>query len=89
MKSWQAAALLAAILCAAGRTPAGCLPAGYYRSDSIGLALEPLPGAASQEPYLLRVQWRGGLETRTLYHEGKELRRWELSAGMERVFEAA
>jgi antitoxin component YwqK of YwqJK toxin-antitoxin module len=63
-------------------------PAGYYRSDAIGLALEPVPGFSRQEPFLLRVRRDGELETRTLYKEGKELRRWELSPKLERIFEA-
>jgi YD repeat-containing protein len=39
-------------------------------------------------PYLLLVQSRDGLEIRTLYHEGRESRRWELAAGQERVYAA-
>jgi YD repeat-containing protein len=61
-------------------------PAGYYRSNAIGLALAPLPGFSRQEEYLLRVQREGEREIRTLYEEGRELRRWELSPGLERVF---
>jgi antitoxin component YwqK of YwqJK toxin-antitoxin module len=62
------------------------VPAGWYRSDALGLALEPLPGARRGEPQLLRVEWDGETEIRTLYSEGKESRRWELSPGMERVY---
>ena len=79
------AALLAALALLAGG-PAHGLQAGWYRSDAIGLALEPLPGARREEPYLLLVQSRDGLEIRTLYHEGRESRRWELAAGQERVY---
>jgi hypothetical protein len=77
--------LLGALLLA----PPGLLgqPAGYYRSDSIGLALEPLPGFSAREDYLLRVQREGDLETRTLYRSGRELRRWERTPSREKVFE--
>ena len=79
------ALLLAAALLLA-RPAAFGLPSGWYRSDAIGLALEPLPGARQGEPYLLRVEWRGELEIRTLYKEKEESRRWELSPGLERVY---
>jgi hypothetical protein len=62
-------------------------PVSWHRSDAIGLALESVPGFDRREPYLLRVQKDGELETRTLYQEGRELRRWELSPKLERVFE--
>jgi YD repeat-containing protein len=64
------------------------LQAGWYRSDAIGLALEPVAGARAGEPYLLHVEQRGGLEVRTLYAEGKMSRRWELSPSLERVYDA-
>jgi YD repeat-containing protein len=70
-----------------GGSPAFGLPAGWYRSDAIGLALEPLPSTRRGEPYLLQVEQRGELEVRTLYQEGKAVRRWELSPGLERVYE--
>gem|GEM_PF-2000614 len=79
------AALLAALALLAGG-PAHGLQAGWYRSNAIGLALEPLPGARREEPYLLLVQSRDGLEIRTLYHEGRESQRWEVAAGQERVY---
>jgi YD repeat-containing protein len=66
--------------------PAHGLEAGWYRSDAIGLALEPLPGARREEPYLLLVQSRCEREIRTLYHEGRESRRWELAGGQERLY---
>jgi YD repeat-containing protein len=76
-----------ALLALLARGPACfALPDGWYRSDAIGLALEHLPGALREQPYLLLVQSRDGLEIRTLYHEGRELRRWELSGGQERVY---
>ena len=78
------ALLLAAVL--AGCPAAFGLPAGWYRSDALGLALEPLPGARRGEPQLLRVEWDGELEIRTLYSEEKESRRWELSPGLERIY---
>ncbi len=80
------AALLLAVL--AGGPAAFGLQAGWYRSDAIGLALAPLAEARSGEPYLLRVEQRGGLEVRTLYADGKVSRRWELSPGLERVYDA-
>jgi YD repeat-containing protein len=89
------AALLLAALAAlvppaslAGGPAALAVQAGWYRSDAIGLALEPLPGARPGEPYLLHVEQRGGLEVRTLYAEGKVSRRWELAPGLERVYDA-
>jgi hypothetical protein len=85
------AALLLSLLptvALAGGPAAFGLPAGWYRSDAIGLALEPLAGARSGEPYLLRVEQRGELEVRTLYADGKVSRRWELSPGLERVYDA-
>jgi YD repeat-containing protein len=83
--SLRAVLLLLAVLI--GGPAAFGLPAGWYRSDAIGLALEPLTGARRGEPYLLRVEWRGELEIRTLYAEGKESRRWELLPGLERVYD--
>jgi len=78
--------LLVLLAALAGWPAAFGLPSGWYRSDAIGLALEPLPGARQGEPYLLRVEWRGELEIRTLYKEKEESRRWELSPGLERVY---
>jgi hypothetical protein len=62
------------------------LPAGWYRSDAIGLALEPLAGFRREEPWLLRVERSGEREIRTLLNEGKETKRWELTPWLERVF---
>ena len=84
MTNPAAVLLLAAVL--AGCPAAFGLPAGWYRSDALGLALEPLAGARRGEPQLLRVEWDGEMEIRTLYSEEKESRRWELSPGMERVY---
>jgi len=82
----RVALLLLAVL--AGQPAAFGLQPGWYRSDAIGLALEPLPGARSGEAYLLRVERRGELEVRTLFAEGKVSRRWELTPGLERVYDA-
>ncbi len=79
--------LLAAVALAGGPAAFG-LQDGWYRSDAIGLALEPLAGAPSGVPYLLQVEHRGGLEVRTLFADGKVARRWELSQGLERVYDA-
>jgi hypothetical protein len=79
-------AALAALAAVAGGPAAFGLPAGWYRSDAIGLALEPLAGFKRGEPWLLRVERSGELEVRTLLNEGKETKRWELSPGLERVF---
>jgi antitoxin component YwqK of YwqJK toxin-antitoxin module len=78
---------LALLLLAAPSLPISGQEPGYYRSDSIGLALDPLPGFRPREEYLLKVERSGDREVRTLYGTGRELKRWETRPGSERVFE--
>ena len=61
-------------------------PALFYRSNAIGLDLEPLARFDRQEPYLLSVARVDGMEVRTLYRSGTEQERREILPLLERVF---
>ncbi len=50
-----------------------------YRSDEIGMALEPIPQyRVHQFPWVLTVETAGSLERRRLLSDGVESRRWEI-----------
>lgn len=83
------AALVAIALAAAARAPAAtsgaAAPPGaavrWFRSDELGLALEPIPTLRADEfPWVLRVERAesggGWTETRRLLSAGEEQRRW-------------
>ena len=59
----------------------------YYVSNDLGMALEEIGWYRRDEfPYILMVETAGPRETRTLLHQGEELRRWEYEAGEQRVY---
>ncbi|MEE9308870.1 MAG: hypothetical protein V3V57_15220 [Spirochaetia bacterium] len=60
----------------------------YYTSNDLGMALEEIGWYRRDEfPYLLVVQKGDQWEKRTLLHRGEEIRRWEVGAQEERVFD--
>lgn len=77
------ALLLLALLTAAS---AGAAPPLFYRSNAVGLALEPLSRFDPAEPYLLRIEQEQDREVRTLFHSGKEWERREIQPLQERVY---
>lgn len=59
----------------------------YFRSNDLGMALERIEAGSREEfDFILAVESRGRGQTRTLFREGVELRRWESEPGEERIF---
>jgi len=60
----------------------------FFVSDELGLVLEEIGSYRRDEfPYVLRVE-EGGQETvRTLFSSGREVKRWVITGGEERVYE--
>ncbi|UCF98761.1 MAG: hypothetical protein JSV89_04305 [Spirochaetaceae bacterium] len=62
----------------------------YYVSNDLGMALEEIGQHQQEEfPYILVVESEGKLVTRTLYHRGEALRRWEIGPTEERNYRGA
>lgn len=59
----------------------------YYKSNELGMALEEIGWYRRDEfPYILAVAKEAGRETRTLLHNGSQIRRWEISEREERIY---